>query len=366
MTTRWTFVASVMLVGCVHDVVLPDAMVSPVCGNGAVEPGEQCDVASPGCVACAVVPTWSCTASACAPICGDGVTCGSFRRETDCDMTGYWAARETNATRESVLGGLQTSSNWFLYRFQQEGDGFVVAESLDCGVHVTGSATVDYTPGTLRGLLYRSRMDAGSPRGPRKGTSSAVPGGCAVSLERWYRVRGAVESFLPGDFASKPPLASLPPLPTVTDPVNSLDAPAGAEDPDGDGIPGAAYLITGIANGIRNSAQRDWKEFGTALGASVPAGSLSFEIPGAFDLQESIFRVTECGSGCGLLAAQARVAQDIPPRLAFAFLGTSLAGPRVAAVVAGRPRSELGLDLSTCARVRLVLPHVPHVPGGGR
>lgn len=356
-------VAAASIAGCASDVVLPDAVVEPVCGNGVVEAGEQCDVDSPGCASCAVVPTWTCQGASCAPICGDGVTCGTPRRERDCDVTGYWAARETNGTRESVLGSLQTASNWFLYRLEQVGEDFVVAESLDCGVRVTGTATVDYTPGTLRGLLYRSRMDAASPRGPRRGRARPESGGCAISLDRWYKVRGLSEGYLPPDFAEKPPLSSLTPLPAVADAVTNREFPAGAEDPDGDGLPGAAYQVAGIANGVRNSAQRDWKEFGTLPGTTVPAGTLSFELPGAFELEESILRVTDCGTSCGLLTAAARVAEDVTPRLVLAYLGASLGGPRVSQVVAGPPRQSLEADLTTCARVRLVL---PHPTGAGR
>lgn len=363
MIMRWAAacVAAASIAGCASDVVLPDAIVQPVCGNGLVETGEQCDVESPGCISCTVVPTWTCQGTTCTPICGDGVTCGAIRRERDCDMTGYWAAREINGTREAVLGSLQLASNWFLYRFEQLGDELVVADSLDCGVRVTGTATVDYTPGTLRGLMYRSRMDGASPRGARKGKARPEAGGCAVSLDRWYKVRGLSDAYLPADFSRRAPLASLAPLPTVADPVTSRELPAGAEDPDGDGIPGAAYQVAGIANGIRSSAQRDWKEFATLAGGTVPAGALSFEIPGAFELQESILRVTDCGAGCGLLAATARVAEDFTPRMDLVYLGAALGGARVSQVVAGSPRQSLEADLATCARVRLVLPH----PSGG-
>src|SRR5439155_3146096 len=218
------------------------------------------------------------------------------------------------------------------------------------------------TPGTKRGLLYRNRMDAASPNGARHGTSKKVDGGCAITLDRWYDVRGALDTFLPKDFASKPPLTSLPPLPAVADPVNGTDSPQGTEDLDGDGIPGVAYSISGIVSGIRNSAQRDWKEYATLAGTPVPAAAITLSVPGRYDLQESVIRVTGCGTGCPLLAAGAHAAGDIPARLTLTYLGKDYGGPRVGRVVAGVPRQSIDADLTTCAKVRLVLPHDPSKP----
>lgn len=364
---RVTCLAAVVTAACVEDVVLPDAEVTAECGNGIVEPGEGCDVTSPGCVACTVAPAWTCTADGCTTTCGDGVlgsdaTCSSPRREADCAMTGYWAARQTTYLREPILGGLQVSSNWFFFRVEQEADAFQVREALDCGILVTGSATVRYTPESLRSIIHGSRMDGGGDRPARGGTSRAVPGGCAVSFDRWYAVRGASDAFLPSDFLAKPELASLPALPSVKDPVATTESPAGAIDPDGDGLPGLSFQVEGLASGVRNSAQRDWKEFSTPAGASVPAGAISFGVPGAFDLQENVLRVSECGTACGLLTSVARVAQDIPPRIVFSYVGRDLGGPRVSEVARRAPREDIAEDLATCANVRLILPHDPAAP----
>ncbi len=360
---RLAFALVSLALACSKDVVLPDQEIAVACGNGIVESGESCDVASPGCVGCTIVPTWTCTANACTPLCGDGVIgegaqCDSPRRDSACDVTGYWAVRETDFERDAVLGSLQTSSNWFLYRLEQNGDDFHVAEGLDCGIHVTGSATVDYTPPTLRSILYASRLDdASSSHGARHGTSKATAGGCALTLDRWYKVRGATDSFLPADFSAKPALASLPPLPSVRDPVLGQENPTGAIDANGDGIPGAAFTITGIVSGIRHSAQRDWKEYATTADAPVPAAALTLVVPGAFDLQESVLRVTECGTACALVASPAHPAADRTPRLTLSFIGKTLGSARVADVVAGTPRASLDADLTTCAKVRLTLPH---------
>lgn len=352
---------------CVNDVVLPDEMTTAVCGNGVVELGEECDVASPGCVACTVAPTWTCDEAGCTLACGDGVVsddpqCGSPRREAACDMTGYWAIRQSTYLRETILGGLQVSSNWFFFRFAQEGDSFRVLDALDCGIEVTGSATVRYTPESLRAILQTSGMDGKTGRPARRGTSRAAAGGCAVTFERWYAVRGVTDAFLPADPTSTPELSTLTPLPAVKDPVAGTETPAGAIDPDGDGLPGLAFQIEGIASGVRNSAQRDYKEYATPPGAAVPAAAMSFDLPGAFDLQESILRVTECGTACGLLATSARVAKDIPPRITFSFVGRDIAGPRVSQVARRAPGESVDDDLVTCANVRLLIPHDPEAP----
>lgn len=357
----------VLAAGCVEDVVLPDQVASSECGNGLVEPGEGCDVASPGCVACEVAPTWTCTPEGCRSKCGDGVigsgdACSAPRRESDCSMTGYWAAREAQYLREPILSGLQVSSNWYFFRVEQEGDEFRVREALDCGILVTGSATVRYTPESLRSIIHANRMDGGGERPPRGGTSRAVPGGCAVSFDRWYSVRGASEAFLPADFSAKPALSALPALPSVKDPLSMAESPAGATDPDGDGVPGLSFQIAGLASGIRNAAQRDWKEFVTPDGASVQAGSLSFLVPGSFDLQENVLRVTECGTSCGLLMSVARIAPDLAPRIEFAYVGKDLHGERVSEVAKNAPRTNVEDDLATCANVRLLLPHNPAAP----
>lgn len=347
---------------CVDDVVLPDAQIGSVCGNGVLEDGEACDVKSPGCVACAVLPNWTCTATGCTQACGDGVVgsgadCSDAHRIEPCDMTGYWASRETNSTRDAIVGSVQTSSNWFLFRFAQDGDDFHVVESLDCGVHVTGTVTVDSTPGTLRSSLYANRMDGVGGRSARAGTSKVSGAGCAIALERWYKVRGVTDAFLPSDFATHPTLASLPKLPSTNDPVRDTTTPEGTTDPDGDGIPGTSFYITGFVTGTRNAAQRDWKEYATAADAPAPAGALSFAIPGSFDLEESVLRVTDCGNSCGLVASSAQAAPDIPGKLALSYIGRTLGNPRVDAVVAGAPRANVDTDLTTCANVRQLLPH---------
>lgn len=350
------------LTACTGDVVMTDLPGTAVCGDGIVEPGEGCDTSSAGCVDCQIVPGWTCPGNHCSILCGDGVlgsgpSCADAHRQTTCDMTGFWAVRETDYTCDALFNSPQTSSNWYLYEIAQSGDAFEITSDIDCGAHVTGSATVDFTINSLRAVMYENPMDGRGPHGNRRGTCSSTEGGCAVSLERWYIVRGGVDSLLPADFEADPALSSLPALPTVSDPIHGTTFPAVATDPDGDGSPGIAVQISGEVSGVRDSIQRLWKGYATLPGSPVVAGALEFQVPGAFDLQESILHVSQCGSNCALLTTAAPPSKH-PVLATFSFLGNTLGGPRMSAVVVGTPGKNVDDNLGTCANLRLVLPHV--------
>ena len=289
----WALIGGVLVSAsaCAKDVVLPDQKVRSVCGDGIVGPTEECDVESPGCTDCLASPGYTCEDNHCFIPCGDGIegdgpTCSNPHRTDECDMTGYWISRETDFTRDAVLNQVQTSSTWFVYRFSQSGSRFQVEEEIHCGIHVTGSATVDYTEGTLRGLMYENNQTPNGEHGPRRGTSVREGDGCRFSFDRWYNIRGGTADLLPKDFESHPSLASLVKLPSVPDPLNPPKGPIpGTTDPDGDGYPGAAYQITSLVSGVRNSVQRDQKQYATISNVLVPRNALEFAVPGEFNLQ---------------------------------------------------------------------------------
>ena len=117
--------------------------------------------------------------------------------------------------------------------------------------------------------------------------------------------------------------------------------------------PGLPSQITGIVTGVRDSAQRDWKQYATT-GARSQRAALEFDVPGAFDLQENILHVSQCGTGCGLLATGA-AASKAPGKVTFSFIGKTLGSSRVAAVVAGHAAAEppeRSDDLPECAEGR--------------
>jgi hypothetical protein len=89
-----------------------------------------------------------------------------------------------------------------------------------------------------------------------------------------------------------------------------------------------------------------------------------FAVPGALDVQLNVLHVTQCGTGCALVKAGATVATDIQPRATFSFIGRALDGPRTSNVVVNRPGANPDDDLTTCANVRLMLPHDPSLPPG--
>jgi len=357
------------LSGCSHDVVLADTNVTSTCGNGITEANEECDVTSPGCIDCQVQSEWTCTASACSPLCVDGVVgtndsgseCVDPQRDSACDLSGFWAVRETAYLRDQVFGSVQVSSNWYLYEIAQTGDAFTISASLDCGVHVTGSATIDYPPATERALIWENPEDGTDmARGKRQGTSTTMADGCAITLAPWYFVRGATTAYLPSAFASDEPLSGLAPLPSVANPITGNVFPAGATDPTTANIPGMGTLVSGLIPGVRYSAQRSTASFATTT--DLAAASLQLVIPGSFDVQENVLRVTECGSGCSLLTSLAIPATDLPPHATMQFIGKTLGSARVAPIVTAAPRADIDLDLQTCANVQVMLPHDGKVP----
>ncbi len=278
-------------------------------------------------------------------------------------MTGWWIARENDAVRDAVVQAAQPASTWYLYRMSQESGAFQVEEALHCGFHVTGGATVDCTPATLRALLYKNDPSVNGAHGPRKGTFVETPQGCTFSFDRFYRVRGGLEATLaPSDFLAKIPLGSLTPLPYEDDPLNPTGQHlANVEDTDGDGIPGAAFQITGLASGIREATQRDYKEYATPPNVTVPVNSIQFTVVGDWDLQESVLSVNSCGESCALITTPGHTdPSTLTARITMRYLGTTLDSPRVSSIVVRNPGEDIAADLETCANVRLALPHDPN------
>jgi hypothetical protein len=372
------FAATLLVGACAEDRILP---VEARCGDGIVSAPEECDVVDgPGCDSCRIADGYRCADDACAPVCGDGQVVGDEQCDppdgvlcdqscqsasrTGCSVAGYYIARQTNYSRDTIVGQVQTSSNWYVYRFEQTGDAFEVKEVLHCGLFVTGSVTVSLDEGGYRGLLYASRQGPDFAQGPRRGTSSESGGSCDFSFERWYLVRGAEAGFLPEDFRKLPALSALAALPSDADPTEPpAEAPTGAIDDDGDGRPGFALRLTGNIPGVRNVVQRDWDAYATDADTPITAGAVEFSARADFDNEENVLAVSDCDpAACGFLVSGSTPARDLPGKVVFRYLGQDLNDPRVAALVQGAPGSDDDVDLETCARVRTAMPHETSAP----
>lgn len=365
--------ALVALAGCAEDRILP---VDAVCGNLIREGDEECDLADAGCAECRVAPGFACDDAGCTPVCGDGrlvadeecdppdglacdSSCTRGERAATCDLAGYWILRQTSFSRDDVLSQIQTASNWYVLEITQTGDSFTVERSIFCGIHVSGSATVDLTEGGQRGLLWLNSMGRENVRGGLAGAAAETAGGCSLETSRLYFVRGGAETLLPDDFSRKPALADLAPLPYEEDPEQPTGAHLdGALDVDGDGLPGVAFLLSGNANGLRNVVQRDWLEYTTPLDGPIAAHSIEFSARAVFDNEENVLVVSKCPAlGCGILTAGSVPVANAKNRVVFRYLGRDLAEPRVTRIVEGALREDQDRDLATCANVRAALPH---------
>jgi len=357
------------IAGCTHDLVLPDQVAAVTCGDGVIEGDESCDVDSPGCDNCQIKAGWACTSTGCVKVTVEagvegGAEASAAPPVKPCDLNGFWAARETTYLRDEIFDTVQVSSNWYLYEIGQTNDSFALTASLDCGVHVTGSATIDYPPATLAALVWQNPEDGtDATRGQRQGTSAPSANGCAVTMAPWYFVRGVTTDYLPASFAADPALDGLNALPSVSDPVNGTVFPPGATDPTTPGIPGVGTVISGLVPGRRYSAQRSMTAFAGPSSETTASGApRTVVIQGTFDVQENVLRVTDCGASCSLLTTIAVPATDLPPHTTLQYLGATLTAPDVAAVVVAAPRANNSQDVQTCLNVQAILPHDGTVP----
>ena len=365
-----------MAASCAQDRVLP---VSQVCGDGEVVGTERCDSDSEGCVWCQIRAGWQCPDNDCSEICGDlqivgeedcdppdGLACDDSCRTANktaaCDMSGYWLARQTDFSRDTLVSALQPSSSWYVYHLRQEGDLFSVQKSLYCSVEVSGTVTVRPRPSGDRALLYSNAQDGSTGRPPRSGVFKENGDLCDFSFERMYIIRGLEQSYLPEDFRAKPDLDDiLPPMPVPGDQLVLDDAyQPGTVDLDGDGRPGFAWQITGVASGVRHAVQRDWTEATTDADMwPIPTYAIEFTTRSVFDANEVILFIEDCGETCAFLKTSGFPSQSEKSRTTFRYLGTELSDPRVAAVVEGSLYENEAVDMATCENVRKAMPHDP-------
>jgi hypothetical protein len=152
------------------------------------------------------------------------------------------------------------------------------------------------------------------------------------------------------------------PLPKEDNPEKPTGANlTGAVDTDGDGHPGVAFTISGNANGVRNVVQRDWNEYFTPDGATIPSQAIEFTAGVHFDNQENVLFVSRCPLvGCGILTAGSHPSTTLHDRVTFRYLGKSLTGDAgVTGVIVRELKQDDDADFQTCENARAALPHDP-------
>jgi hypothetical protein len=267
---------------------------------------------------------------------GDASAMPGIAKDADCDFTGAWIARQVTLSR--AIGAPQYASTWYYLEITQDDEALRVSKHFDCGIEVKGTVSVKLEPATLRSVIAHNSQVG------RKGTLKKENGKCAFAMERFWSVRGAdVERYLPvGADAdlSVSQVAAKNPLPHE----GNTD---GAEDWENDGQPGAAWHITGIVSGTRNTVQRDWtKWFSDASHAITPSENWTSDLVVRLNFanEENVLNAsnpTVSASGASDASAQ--------HTLTLRFLGRTTADKRAKDIV----RSD---DFDTCLAIQKALP----------
>lgn len=203
-----------------------------------------------------------------------------------CSMGGRWLVTVHYVT--DAIGQLQFCHSYWYYEIQQSGDSFEVKKGLQCGDDAVGggdfAASVDFTKSWAASSQHV--VHAG-----RKGTSAAASGGCQVSLDKWYTVRGATIPYY---------LDPSKPLPSVEN--QAMGDTPGWEDWDMDGNPGLTGTISGVVSGKIFVAPRQW----TQMTGMVSNLSGVIKLPLMWDQEQNVMSY----DGSPLLASSAVRAAD--------------------------------------------------------
>lgn len=254
-----------------------------------------------------------------------------------CDLTGVWIGRMN--TESLALGQPQYANNWYYFELTQDGSALTVARHMDCGLEVRGDVTVLLAPATTDALRAHNVQTG------RKGTVTAQGDGtCALDTEHFWSVRGVSESaFVPTPRTSSDSLAQV----QAALPLPPANRPERTEDWDGDGKPGIAWAVTGIVQGERHTAQRDWTRYFTAPGYEIRAVAdfpSDLVVRAEFSNEEVVY---ESSAGLGQVSQPNASAAHT---LTLRFLGRTKDDARARAIVVA------GDDRATCVNVRTTLP----------
>lgn len=267
---------------------------------------------------------------------GEVIPSGSVAKDADCDLNGVWAARQVTLSR--AVGAPQYASTWYYLELSQDGEEVAVKRHFDCGIEVKGTVSVKLTPATLTAFIAHNSQVG------RKGTMSKRAEECAFTMERFWSVRGADEArFRPTakqvaqDIAQ---VAASNPLPTQGD-------TDGAIDWEGDGQLGAAWQVTGIVSGTRNTVQRDWTEWFTDASHQIaPSEDWTSELVARvrFNNEENVLHASNPTVSSG--GASDASAQHL---LTLRFLGRSSDDRRAKQLIKAD-------QLETCLAIQAALP----------
>jgi hypothetical protein len=254
-----------------------------------------------------------------------------------CDFSGIWIGKQV--TVSEALGLPQSSNNWYYLEFKQSGTALEVSKHFDCGIEVSGSATVTLSRKTVEGLIPHNVQTG------RKATLVKEGDKCKLEVARFWSIRGGDEArFLPNatrDSAdSVDKVATDKPLPTA----QNTD---GAVDTEQDGKLGVAFQVSGIITGTRNVVQRDWTRWFTEPGFEITASpdwASDLAVRADFDNEESILDPTS-----GLLVSGSAPRAGAKHVLRLRFLGRTSTDPRVTAIVKAT-------DVDTCFAIQDALP----------
>jgi hypothetical protein len=242
-------------------------------------------------------------------------------------------------TVSEALGLPQSSNNWYYLEFKQSGTEVEVSRHFDCGVEVSGSATVTFTRKTLESLILHNVQTG------RKATLSKDGANCKFKSARFWSIRGADEQrFVPN--ATRDSSDSIDQV-EATKPLPKPGMTDGAVDTESDGKLGVAFQVSGIVTGTRNSVQRDWTEWFTDAGFEIPASTnwtSDLKVRADFDNQENILDPTS-----GLLVSGSTPRAGANHVLRLRFLGRDTSDPRVSTIVKAT-------DVDTCYAIQDAFP----------
>lgn len=214
-----------------------------------------------------------------------------------CDMTGTWIAQFRG--RSEALSFVVRNYNWFYYELESDGDDLIIHRGWDCGVQVCGATSAALSDIQFDALTLRNRQDgelfhnAASPNDSlvveqrRASYKNLGDSTCEFEMGRWWWLRSApLDRYPARDTYATMTIAQIKaerPLPPKGTPVSPEN------DWDGNDVPGLELNVDTPMQGTRDTAQRDWNEFGPAL---LPDGLSDFTVEARFDNEELIYKTS--------------------------------------------------------------------------